>query len=52
MVSEAYAYRNGTDPAFYDDYIAKVCRVCGDNYSFEEYKSADICFDCDEEENK
>ena len=52
MVSEAYAYRNGTDPAFYDDYLTKVCHVCGGEYSYEDYKSADICFDCDEGEGK
>ena len=48
MVNESYAYRNGTDPAFYDDDDMRVCLVCNKDYSFEEYASKDICFNCDE----
>lgn len=48
MVSEAYAYRNGTDPAFYDDSDMIECDRCGREYDYKEYKSF-TCFECESE---
>lgn len=48
MVSEAYAYRNGTDPAFYDDADMIECGRCQREYNYKEYKSF-ICAECESE---
>ena len=46
MVSEAYAYRNGSDPAFYDDSDMVKCDTCGREYDYKEYRSL-TCSDCE-----
>jgi hypothetical protein len=48
MVSEAYAYRNGSDPAFYDDSDMIKCDVCNSEYDYKEYKSF-TCSECESE---
>lgn len=49
MVSEAYAYRSGTDPAFYDDSDMIQCNRCEREYDYKEYKSL-TCSECESED--
>ena len=48
MVSEAYAYRNGSDPAFWDESDFIECQVCGTEYDYKEYRSF-TCSECESE---
>lgn len=48
MVSEAYAYRSGTDPAFYDDSDIIQCNRCEREYDHNEYRSL-TCSECESE---
>lgn len=43
MVSEAYAYRTGSDPAFWDTSDMIECNKCGEEYDYKEYKSLTCC---------
>ena len=47
-VSESWQYRNGYDPAFFDDSDMIQCDTCGREYDYKEYRS----LTCDECENK
>lgn len=48
MVNEAYSFRNGSDPAFYDDSDMIECDKCGREYDYEEYRSL-TCSECESE---
>lgn len=48
MVSEAYAFRNGTDPAFYEEADIIKCNLCPNEYDYKEYRSF-VCFECESE---
>lgn len=48
MVNDAYAYRTGSDPAFWDDSDMINCRVCEREYDYKEYESL-TCFECESE---
>jgi len=49
MVSETYAYRNGSDPAFWDDSDFIKCDKCGEEFDYKQYRS-DTCCDCESKE--
>jgi hypothetical protein len=46
MVSDTYAYLNGTDPEFWDEGDWIKCDRCGDSYDYKQYKSF-TCYDCE-----
>lgn len=48
MVSEAYAYRNGSDSAFYDTSDFIKCDKCEREYDYNEYRSM-TCSECESE---
>jgi hypothetical protein len=48
MVTEGYAYLNGTDPAFWDDSEMIQCNKCEREYDYKQYRS-ETCFECESE---
>lgn len=48
MVGDTYAYRNGTDPSFYEDSDYISCNICGREYNYREYRSF-TCNQCESE---
>ena len=48
MVTDTYAYLNGTDPEFWIDEDIIECEVCGEKYDYKKYRSF-TCAECESE---
>lgn len=48
MVSESYAYRNGSDPEFWDNADVIKCSECERYYNYKFYQSF-TCAHCENE---
>lgn len=48
MVTEGYAYLNGTDPEFWLDEEIIQCDKCERKYDYKRYRS-ETCFECESE---
>jgi hypothetical protein len=48
MVTEGYAYLNGTDPEFWLDEEMIRCDNCERKYDYKQYRS-ETCFECESE---
>ena len=48
MVGDTYAYRNGSDPVFWDDSDYIKCDKCEREYDYKEYRSF-TCSECESE---
>ena len=47
-MTDGWLYRNGFDPAFFDDSDMVECDTCGGEYDFKQYRST-TCVDCETE---
>jgi uncharacterized CHY-type Zn-finger protein len=45
-MSEGWMYRNGSDPAFWDDSDMVECGKCKREYDYKEYRSL-TCSECE-----
>lgn len=45
-MSETWLYRNGYDPAFFDDSDMIECDTCEEEYDFKQYRSL-TCSECE-----
>ena len=48
-VSEGWMYRNGFDPAFFDDSDMIECDICKREYDYKEYRSL-TCSECESDQ--
>lgn len=48
-MSESWQYRNGYDPAFFDDTDMVECGKCGREYDYKDYRSL-TCSECESKE--